>query len=98
MNAHDSWLERPYAERDAADAAFSERLDERVEAMMAELANGSDADDCEHVYDDPHDLLRRIVVALLNPGTPGAERAMEAEDVLRDKCVRIATYLLEREQ
>ena len=97
MNAHDRWLQQPYAGQDRRDAEFAERIDERAEVIFDDLAKGRRDGDCEHIHDEPHDLFARLTVAALADGKNNDEIMADVRDVLRDECKRIATWLVERE-
>lgn len=95
---HDRWLEQPYADQDERDAEFEARIKERAEVIFADLAKGSRDGDCEHIYDEPHDLFARLTVAALATDKSDAEIMADVRDVLRDECKRVATWLVERGQ
>jgi hypothetical protein len=98
MNAHDSWLERPYAEQDKRDAEFTKMVGERTESIIDDLRIGNNTDDAGYVMDDPGDFLRQLLMAALQTGVSDDEIAADVRSVISKEAEKWAKYLVEREQ
>lgn len=98
MNAHDSWLERPYAEQDKRDAEFTKMVDERTESIIDDLRIGNNTDDAGYVMDDPGDFLRQLLMAALQTSVSDDEIAADVRSVISKEAEKWAKYLVEREQ
>lgn len=95
MDAHQAWLEQPYAQQDAADAADEERCKEIRQYQQDEIAEAVFEDDiwcCEEVSESQH---QKTVVLILS-GASDAEIAASARATYKAAIEKAVEFLADK--